>query len=227
MPPFNLVWFDTSSLPYAPWRAFAMLTTGTPAVFSQGADTGGPTPQTTFLIDVDETIWYFDAVFRIEHTAQRRITEHPVQTGANISDHSFQLPARVSLEIGMSDVMSGVHLTAVDSFQEGDWGDQDKSVKAFQKIIEWQKSGAPMSIGTRLLHYDNMVIENVHAPDDFKTKHGLKCIVSFRQIITSEVIMGRVSVREQLTNEFNRGALPTGSANQSLIKVATSALGPK
>jgi hypothetical protein len=50
--------------------------------------------------------YFFDAILREDHTTQRRITEHPVQSGANINDYSYQMPARLILEIGMSDAMA-------------------------------------------------------------------------------------------------------------------------
>jgi hypothetical protein len=141
----------------------------------------GMTYQTIITDDVD---WYvFDAVLKLDHSNSRRITEHPIQTGANISDHSYQLPASLTIEVGMSDVM--------DNYRVGQWGTSEttptKSIAAYEKILEWQKSGNPLTVSTRLATYENMVIEHVSAPDDVKTKHGLRCMVSFKQIITAEV----------------------------------------
>src|SRR3972149_4267465 len=71
------------------------------------ATTGGTQAE---LVGLADNIggYFFDAFIRQEHRTTRRITEHPVQDGANISDHSYQLPAQLTLEIGMSDAMDAV-----------------------------------------------------------------------------------------------------------------------
>ena len=156
---------------------------------------------TTFIKDDNGLLWYFDSVMKIDHTSTRRITEHPIQTGANVSDHSYQLPARLTLEIGMSDVMGNVELTP--------WGlpgqTPTKSVMAYQQLRTWQSIGLPLTIWTRLWEYGDMVIENINAPDDSRTQFGLKCSVSFKQIITAEVIMEKDSYRVDAIVNVQKG----------------------
>lgn len=52
--------------------------------------------------------FYFDAFLREDHELGIRITEHPVQNGANISDHAYSLPVRLTLEILVSDAMDQI-----------------------------------------------------------------------------------------------------------------------
>ena len=159
---------------------------------------------TTFIKDDNGQLWYFDAVIKIDHTSARRITEHPIQIGANVSDHSYQLPARVTLEIGMSDVMGNVNLTPWGN----PWSTPTKSVMAYQQLRTWQSEGLPLTLSTRLWFYGDMVIENIHAPDDFKTKFGMRCSVAFKQIITAEVIMENDSYRVDASGEKDLGNKP-------------------
>ncbi|HEX4209508.1 MAG TPA: hypothetical protein VHY56_03880, partial [Candidatus Binataceae bacterium] len=49
---------------------------------------------------IPAAVYVFDAILRAEHQRELRKTEHPVQTGANITDHAYLLPARITLEIG-------------------------------------------------------------------------------------------------------------------------------
>lgn len=181
LPIFTGTIIDASSLQYFPWRVFATMTTAyaraeqgpyRPKIWNEE-----PEPA---MISGEDGIFVFDAVFRLEHNSGRKITENPVQNGAYISDHSYQLPASLTLDIGMSDSM--------DSYMVGQWGGADaKSVAAYEQIMKWQQNGEPLEITTRLCEYTNMVVENVSIPDDYKTKHGLKCMVTFKQIITAEV----------------------------------------
>ena len=157
---------------------------------SQAGGTGGETyrpaqwssePILTYIKDpVDGTLYYFDAVIKIDHNRSLRTTDHPVQSGANITDHSFMMPARLSMEIGMSDSMT--------SYQQGQWdGGSSRSVNAYLTLLNLQKGRLGMTVSTRLDSYENMVIEQIGSQDDYETKYGLKVTVIFKQIITAVV----------------------------------------
>lgn len=158
-----------------------------------------------------KTTYFFDAVMRLEHIGTNRITEHPIQSGANIADHAFSLPKHLTLEIGMSDVM--------DTFVSGQFSDgPSKSISAYQTLEALRKTRLPLTVATRLETYQNMLIEQIVAPDDFKTKHGLKCIVSLKQIITAQVpIIQVVSKRKQVTQKTNRGPVQSKPLDNSSI----------
>ena len=103
----NKVWGGyTAEIQYAPWRAVMVAITPNPRVSGEAYRPIGwaqKHPQ-TFIEDPDGNLWYFDAVMRLEHLESQRVTQHPVQTGANITDHSYAQPAQLTLDIGMSDV---------------------------------------------------------------------------------------------------------------------------
>jgi hypothetical protein len=136
--------------------------------------------------------YFFDAVLKIDHTSTIKITEHPVQNGANTADHAFKLPDRVVLEIGMSDCM--------DAYISGQFsGHKSKSISAYQTLRNLQLSFTPLELTTRLENYKNMLIEQISTPDDFKSLTGLKCTITLKQLITGEVDTVLVSSRPQVT----------------------------
>ena len=144
--------------------------------------------------------YFFDAIIRAEHNTGLRLTEHPIQSGANVVDHAFQLPAILTLEIGMSDAM--------DAMIQGQFtGGETKSVSAYQKLIELQAGRYPLQVTTRLNTYQNMVIEMIQAPDDHKTIYGLRCTVVLRQLITAEVGTTVISADPDSTDSTNKGAV--------------------
>jgi hypothetical protein len=180
------------------------------------------------IVTDDQGMTYvFDAILRLDHNSSRQITQHPVQSGANITDHSYQLPSVLTLEIGMSDVM--------DSFYVGQWGSSDttpsKSVKAYEQLLTWQESGKPLTIKTRLKTYENMVIEYVSSPDDYKTKHGLRCMVTIKRIITAEVEVKKPTSKSPHANvQTPKGQVSTkpvtvGSGLQQLEEVTGTRVG--
>lgn len=138
-------------------------------------------PPLTSINTTSGTMYVFDGFMKIEHTLEAHGTEHPVQTGANLIDHVFILPARLTMEVLMSDVL--------DSYAAGMWSGQSasKSVNAFTTMETLQQQRQPLSITTRLKTYSNMFVEGIQVPDDFRTRNGLRAIVRFKQIFMAVV----------------------------------------
>jgi hypothetical protein len=180
---------------------------------------------------IPPTVYVFDAVIRTEHQQRIEKTQDPIQTGANISDHAFIMPARVVLEIGMSDAM--------DSYTPGQWspnrnilqnslqalqaiaglGSQgvSKSVNAYQTMLKVAKARGvpgPLTVTTRLNTYTNMLLTDISAPDTAETKFGLRATLVFEELFTGTVTSQQVSARTDLTGATNLGtkqALPVPS----------------
>jgi hypothetical protein len=188
---FNSTLLDTSGLQYALWRAYLTSIVPNPELEqSSYRPSGWSAEEPLTYIEDEEDKWYFDAVIRTNHRLSQYVTEHPIQSGANISDHSFQLPIEITLEIGMSDVMS--------SYKETQWGESfspdatetapfySRSVTAFEKLKEWKDNGISLVVKTRLEEYENFVIKNIDVLDDVATRYGLKAEVTFKQIFVVE-----------------------------------------
>jgi hypothetical protein len=103
-------------------------------------DQGQPLPeQATPTTQWMTQTYFFDAVHRIEHLRGMQATEHPVQLGAAVTDHVYQLPGRVTLDIGMSDVM--------DTYVHGQYTTaKSKSVSCYQTMVELQQKRIPMTL---------------------------------------------------------------------------------
>jgi hypothetical protein len=149
---------------------------------NQTAPNGQYTVQAGVQNSVDQ-IFVFDAVLSANHNQTLAITEHPVQTGSNISDNAVLRPTLIELEIGMSDAM--------DSFTPGMWsGNSSKSVAAYQQLLTIQKQRTFVNLATRLNSYTNLLIENISANETSKSFAGLRCRITFRQIFLAQVVVG-------------------------------------
>jgi hypothetical protein len=151
----------------------------------------------------DVTGYFFDAVLKEEHTLQSKKTEHPVQTGAPVADHIYNMPDKITLEISMSDVM--------DSFIPGQWeagSSGSRSVNAWQTLRRLQKERRLLSVTTGLHTYKNMLITNdvttVSAPDE-KAGYGMLCKVTLEELMFATVAEHTVSGRPQTTETNNKG----------------------
>jgi len=156
--------------------------------------------------------YVFDAVFRLTHARRLRKTSHPVLTGANISDHAYIEPARVTLEIGMSDAMA--------SYSQGVWtGFSTKSISAWQVIKSLQISKTLITLTTRLDTYINCLVLDATAPDDNKTKHALKASIVLEETLSASVTsVQSVSARSQSTDSTSNGVIQSRAPNSAQLE---------
>ena len=164
---------------------------------------------------------FFDAVISVstEHTAT--ITSHPVQLGANISDHMYLEPISITMEIAMSDAM--------DSMVYGQWkGGYTKSVSAYRMLCDLQARRIPITVLTRLNQYPDMVIESISVNDDYKSLYGLRATVSLKQVFVAEATTDTVSARSWVTDaDANRGEAQPSEVPTSVIREGEIAGGMK
>lgn len=159
-----------------------------------------PTANDLILIKTNVGGWFFDAFLRLDHTSKLTITTHPVQTGANISDHAYLEPKELTIEIGMSDTAKSL----ADNQFEGGWS---RSVKAYEILRSLQASRIPMQVLTRLGVYQNMLIETITVPDDYRTLYGLRATITMKEILVATVQTVKISSNPHITDSTNRGDL--------------------
>jgi hypothetical protein len=154
---------------------------------------------------------FFDAVLRSDHTSGITITEHPVETGAAITDHSYVNPAVLVMEVGMTDVARGI----VPGQFDGGWS---RSVRAYEMLLELQRQRIPLQVVTRLRTYQNMLIETISVPDDYTTISGLKATVTMREIFVAQVKTVKISSKPQVTDSTPRGEVQPVEINESILR---------
>lgn len=165
----------------------------------------------------------FDAVLKVDHSSKITLTKHPVEGGADITDHAYMEPCELSLEIGMSDAESG---------RRGGGG--SRSVSAFQSLMKMQSRLKPVKVVTRLKTYSNMMISAIMSPDDFTTAHGLRATVLLEEIMTARTKTVKVATRStadaQKVGQTSAGtkqpvSAQTAGTHQSVLMQAASKLG--
>ncbi len=151
----------------------------------------------------------FDAVFSTQHDSSLNITEHPVQSGANISDHAFKEPRMLTFDIGMSDVMTSV----IPGQFQGD----SRSINAYRKIVELQDNRLPITVATKLGTYNNMLVETITTTEDEKTIFGLRATITLREVFVVNVQTVKISARPQKSNSSNDGVKNAIKEDSSLL----------
>jgi hypothetical protein len=98
-----------------------------------------------------------------------------------------------------------------------------RSRAAWQTLKEMQMQREPLTVVTRLQTYENMIIEELSAPDDYMTLNALKCTVHLRQIIFANVATTKTSARAASTNSATKGGQVPGKTDGN--KTALRAMG--
>lgn len=154
--------------------------------------------------------YIFDAIFSTDTEHSLTITQHPVQTGANMSDHAFVNPVRISMQVGVSDAMG--YRSGASYGSEGG----TKSVQAYRLLCKLQELRTPMQVVTRLNTYNNMLIESIQVSDDVSTLCAFKATVNLVQVLVVNVGTEKVSARNWTTGA-QQAAKETSPVDNSTI----------
>lgn len=109
--------------------------------------------------------------FRENHTDRQTITSHPVEQGAEISDHAFDEPAEVQIDFG-----------ATNSGAEAG-GDDGYVINLYQQILALKSKRVPFQIQTGKRLYDNMLLAEITVTTDERSEAALMFTAHCRQII--------------------------------------------
>jgi hypothetical protein len=189
----------------------------------QSGGSGNITSTTDQNVSFQPTNYFFDAILRVDHFQELTATRHPVQNGAPIVDHAYLQPARVVLEIGMSDALAVY--SGGQFFSNPFSGNPSKSVSAYQALITLQELRIPLQLTTRLNTYQNMLIESIRSPDDLKTRYGLRATITFIQILTATVVTNNQSARPNASQQTNPGTTQPTAVPQSITNNNESSAG--
>lgn len=188
---------------------------------SSGATVGpnaglSSTPQPVLLQTVVGG-YVFDAVLQAQHDATLTITTNPVETGAALTDNSYVNPSKLTLQIGMSDVLK-------DRIPGQFSGGPSRSVTAYQALKQLQMSRIPVAVTTRLGTYPSMLVAEISVTDDNTTAYGLKATVTLQEILVATVQVVKISSRPQVTGSTNSGTVQPVAPNQSILSQILQAL---
>lgn len=177
-----------------------------------------PALQQLIYIKTNIAGYFFDAVLQENYSRSLTITSHPVETGANISDHAYINPVELTMLIGMSDSMTSV----VDGqFSDG----KSRSQSAFQVLAALQEQRIPLKVMTQLGSFNNILVETIAVPKDYTNKYNLKATVTLKEVFVASVKTVKISARPQVTDSTNKGTVNPVQPNASILKQLEGLLG--
>lgn len=188
-----------------------------------------------------------DLVESESHSLTAEVTEHPVESGSDVSDNVRNKPRELTLTNAIvSDTPIGV--VAKDPSRSPTSGQPLPSKDAFARLEKIYEAREPVTIVTNLKKYDNMVMDQLTIPVDRKSAKALNFIAHFKQIrivlnrrVTVAVpnLVGRANLGQKTSSLWSRlmgiknvvyvitfGHLPDGSIDKGQVAAATKVLGP-
>lgn len=161
-----------------------------------------------------------DVVVSEKHQDALEITEHPVEIGAPVSDHSYKRPAEVTMEMGFSG--GGSLLDFADTSAIGiSLGTSPKEI--YQQILDLQASRVPFDVTTGKRQYSNMLIRAIDVTTDRTSENVLMCVLTLREVIISQTqsisVADKADMQDGVSTSSvqNTGTKSVKTANTSLL----------
>ncbi|GHV49936.1 hypothetical protein FACS1894216_01220 [Synergistales bacterium] len=148
----------------------------------------------------------FDVTIEEQHSDKLEITEHPVQTGANISDHAYKLPQAVTIIAG-----------------KGALNDENAPRDTYEKVRELQESREPFDIITGKREYKNMLIRDISETTSAETENSLILTLDCVEVILVDTQKTTVSGGSKGPASAQKNAPVTQSSQQGGEKQAANA----
>lgn len=112
-----------------------------------------------------------DCTVEENHTDELAITEHPVEQGAAISDHSYKRPSVVTIRAGWTN----------SSFQA--FGNPNYVQQVYAAILALQSTREPFDILTGKRQYTSMLLARLSETTNENTENALLLTMEFKQVI--------------------------------------------
>lgn len=122
----------------------------------------------------DAEVFVFDAVLSEDHEENAEVSTHPLETGAEVTDH-----VRVSpISFSISGIVSNTPL-------DGEPG-ADRDFAAWDRLRGLKNARRPLRVVTPLRVYDDMVITSISTKRDPDGGQALAASIWLKQIVTAD-----------------------------------------
>jgi len=163
-------------------------------------------------------VFRFDATVSEKHSRSATPTAHPVEDGADLTDHVRIEPRRLVL-LGVATAVPFEEIERVPN--------RDRI--SFERLDDLLGAGRPISIVTTLRTYSNMVLSSVDVDRDARTGQAVFASLTFDEINVAQA--REVSIPPELvasdvadggSSEVDGGRQPTDPASETEADVASS-----
>ena len=134
-----------------------------------------------------------------------RITDHPVEVGAAITDHAFKMPVVLVMKAAWSDSTAG----AVGYVR-----------RIYDQLIALQADREPFDIVSGKRLYKNMLMGGISQATDHKSEFSLQTIIRFREVILTYTTLEGGGAKNGTTPQNDRLPAPLSTSAVQFGQIA-------
>lgn len=145
-----------------------------------------------------------DAVVSEHHSDDVHMTDHPVEQGANITDHAFRQPAVLTMVYGWA--AGSINAISQAGFASGSGqADPDFLSGMYEKLRKLARERTLCSVFTGKRFYESMLIRSLSLETNKETEHALLLRITMR-----EVLIARTQITTLSDNSVQASPQSTG-----------------
>lgn len=176
-------------------------------------------PVVTLILVPGKTLIELDALISATHQDDVEVTDHPVEKGANITDHARRKPPTVTLEGLVSNtpvnrtqqtrtlnLLGGVTIVS-NTDADSPAGVQGISEETYQKLQALAEDRPLVTVATPRRTHKNMILTSLTAPEDSRTGDALRFTATFKNVRFAEVRRKEIVTKKE---PKARGKVATG-----------------
>lgn len=125
------------------------------------------------VISAEDSQIAFDATVSERHRHELKVTEHPVEEGASVSDHAQLEPDVLDIQGIISN--TPILLNVEDNIQPSIPGGNpdNRAQDAYNEFLRLQQTAALLEVATEIRDYSDMMITSISVPREKGSRHIL------------------------------------------------------
>ena len=154
-----------------------------------------------------------DVVISEMHADQVSVTSHPIDTGADVSDHAIMQASVVTCVFGWSDSSRAINSALDGSILQG----METTKDVYDKLLELMKARQPLRLSTGKRTYENVVITNLKTTSTVETESAAIIEITFQEVFMAQAVTVSLSAAKQ--KNASKTASKTSGGSRQLIPV--------
>lgn len=198
-----------------------------PLIDQNGAPVQGPTPNGSTQ---SGQIGGYVAILE-EHRDEMEITKHPVEQGAQISDHAFKLGAQLTMQIGWSPSsysgsglpnilgVAPIPFSGIASLLTG-LGGNSLIKSTYSQMLRLQAQRTLLTVYTGKRKYDNMLITMLAERTQKETENSLVLTLALEEVLIANVSVVNAPIN-QTAQAAPQSTTPSSNQGQQTLQPGT------
>ncbi len=159
---------------------------------------------------------FADVTVEEKHKDELKVTEHPTEVGAAISDHAFKEPPEVTMKVGWSESAGTLNGFLGNTILGGN----TSLTIVYQTLLQLQDQVIPLIISTGKRLYTNMLIKSLGCTTDLQTENVLMIDITFKKVIITSTQKSFIAVENQASPEATAGVADGGTVQPKEVKTS-------